>query len=543
MLTLTFGKISKRPNSTKNAMSNTMDVYATLKENVSVEAPIFKINFDPRAYNYVAWAGDNFTRYYYITRHTTILNNMWEVECKLDIPATYRSLYMYGVSGHCVYSTDDSYWDQYFDDMRFTPDYLDPWTHASELFADMSYLYSVDNIFGHSIAGPNMWDITWSQGTSNEYYANTYGDGCYVIQTICKAANSGGMYTYLMPKAGFQDFMNALSGISGYLIDYLKYIVNAIWMPVKSTEILQALGSGHYTVASQIGIGPDVLTLGVTSVMVIPNQSVLSFSGVLDFPVDNVAHPLWMENDRWNTMQLATPGGITDLNLDLCFPCSGRKLCFSTFFDVPTGTCDTKFTYDMKGTSFDNIAGITAYESSINIGTDAMGLITKQGSPLDPLIDVGGSVAPTIGGAIGTAIAGPAGAIAGSQIGGFVNKINPNLNTGIKQFNIGGQVSQLFNNSQPGGITLRMKPWRCRELSEGDWPYNAYLNYCNIHGYPVNKYLDWHDITTNSNKYWVFDEVYVDPNGLTSNPIYTEGLTDDIVNRIIADYKSGIWLE
>ena len=126
MLTLTFGKISKRPNSTKNAMSNTMEVYATLKENVSVEAPIFKINFDPRTYNYVAWAGDSFTRYYYIKERVCLANNLWEVSCELDRKATYRSLYMYGVSGHCVYSTDDYYWDQYFDDMRFTPDYLDP---------------------------------------------------------------------------------------------------------------------------------------------------------------------------------------------------------------------------------------------------------------------------------------------------------------------------------------------------------------------------------------------------------------------------------
>ena len=542
MLTLTFGKISKRPNSTKNAMSNTMDVYAALKENVSVEAPIFKINFDPRVYNYVAWAGDNFTRYYYITRHTAIANNMWEVECKLDIPATYRSLYMYGVSGHCVYSTDDSYWDQYFDDMRFTPNYLDPWTFKDQLDPNLGYLYSVGNIFGHDIDGPKMWDITWTQPqqpTYNlEYYVSTYGNGCYYIQTV---STTGGVSSYIMSKGSFQLMLQGFSGISGLLVDYVKYITNAYWMPIKLHSLKTAIGSDNYDETNELNIGPDTLHYSAHDIFTkIPNQCILSFADELSFPVDSVDHPLFMDNSRWNTMQLATPGGITDLNLDLCYPCEGRTLKVSTFFDLASGICDSKFTYDIQGSGFDNITGITAYESSINVGTDALGLLTKNSSPVDPLMNIGGSLLPV---GVGAAIGGPVGAAVGSATGTVINKANPNLNTNIKEFNMGSNVSTIFNNSQPGGITLRLKPWRCRELSEGDWPENAYINYCNIHGYPVNKYLDWHDITTNLNKYWVFDEVYVDPNGLTSNPIYTEGLTDDIVNRIIADYKSGIWLE
>ena len=538
MLTLTFGKISKRPSSTKNAMSNTMNVYATLKENVSVEAPIFKINFDPRVYNYVAWASDNFTRYYYIKEHVCLANNLWEVSCELDRKATYRSLYMYGVSGHCVYSTDAFYWDQYFDDMRFTPENLDTWTHAGELFPDMTYLYEVDNIFGHDIDGPNLWDITWTQNSdTHEYYLSSIGKGCYVVQV--RNNHSGtpkGMYTFLMNKNIFEQFVHF------DLLDYSKYIMSAVWLPLKMSELLSAIPASGKDATDVIPCGPEIYTYSGAGaggeLYTIANPCVLSFSGSLYFPKDNVAHPLFMENNRWNTMQLNTPGGTTQLNLDLCYPCSGRRLNFSTFLDVVSGTTDTKFTYDIKGTAFDNVAGTTAYASSYTIGFDVMGLVTSQKSPLSPLVDIGGSIAPSAA----SVISGPvAGAVVGTLTAGIkqATQVSPNG----KEFNIGAAIANLFNNAQPGAVTLRMKPWRCRELSEGNWPYNAYLNYCNIHGYPVNKYLDWHDITTNLGKYWVFDEVYVDPNGLTSNPIYTEGLTPDISNAIIADFKSGIWLE
>lgn len=538
MLTLTFGKISKRPNSTKNAMSNTMDVYATLKENVSVEAPIFKINFDPRAYNYVAWAGDNFTRYYYIKEHVCLANNLWEVHCELDRKATYRSLYMYGVSGHCVYSTDDSYWDQYFDDMRFTPENLDTWTHASELFPDMTYLYEVDNIFGHDIDGPNLWDITWTQNDdTHEYYLSSIGEGCYVVQVRnTMSGTAKGMYTFLMNKNIFQQFSHF------ELLDFSKYIVSAIWLPLNMASLVSLIPASGKDPTDIIPCGPEPYTYSGAGaggeLYAIANPCVLSFSGSLDFPKDNVSHPLFMENNRWNTMQLNTPGGTTQLNLDLCYPCSGRKLNFSTFLDVVSGTTDTKFTYDIKGTAFDNVAGTTAYASSYTIGFDVLGLVTAQKSPLAPLIDIGGSVAPIAA----TAMGGP---VVGMTVGTLATGIKQatQVSPNGKEFNIGAAIANLFNNSQPGAVTLRMKPWRCRELSEGDWPYQAYLNYCDIHGYPVNKYLDWHDITTNLGKYWVFDEVYVDPNGLTSNPIYTEGLTPDILNAIIADFKSGIWLE
>lgn len=88
-----IGSFSKRHNSTKQpaATWGTTLSDVELKEDCSMEEPVFRIgfsNWDP-AYNYIyvpAWS-----RYYFVIDVTVRIGRIWEVTCRLDAAATYKA--------------------------------------------------------------------------------------------------------------------------------------------------------------------------------------------------------------------------------------------------------------------------------------------------------------------------------------------------------------------------------------------------------------------------------------------------------------------
>ena len=88
-----IGSFSKRHNSTKQPGGSwgTTLSDVELKEDCSMEEPVFRIgfsNWDP-AYNYIyvpAWS-----RYYFVIDVTVRIGRIWEVSCRLDAAATYKS--------------------------------------------------------------------------------------------------------------------------------------------------------------------------------------------------------------------------------------------------------------------------------------------------------------------------------------------------------------------------------------------------------------------------------------------------------------------
>lgn len=88
-----IGSFSKRHNSTKQPASTWGATLADveLKEDCSMEEPVFRIgfsNWNP-AYNYIyvpSWG-----RYYFVIDVTVRIGRIWEVACRLDAAATYKS--------------------------------------------------------------------------------------------------------------------------------------------------------------------------------------------------------------------------------------------------------------------------------------------------------------------------------------------------------------------------------------------------------------------------------------------------------------------
>ncbi len=87
MSTVSFGTFSKRRNSTKQPASLSDQRTVKLKETTSVDHPTFILTGDQFDYNYAQWG----SRYYFIEDIRSAHNGLTEVDCVLDVLATYKT--------------------------------------------------------------------------------------------------------------------------------------------------------------------------------------------------------------------------------------------------------------------------------------------------------------------------------------------------------------------------------------------------------------------------------------------------------------------
>ena len=106
-----FYKFSKRKNSTAVPSGSGLEVELTLKNGTSILQPTFLLSADIAEYNYCHFNG----RYYWINDITSVRNGLWEVQCRVDVLASWKSEIM-ETSAFVQYSTSDN--DQNITDSR-----------------------------------------------------------------------------------------------------------------------------------------------------------------------------------------------------------------------------------------------------------------------------------------------------------------------------------------------------------------------------------------------------------------------------------------
>lgn len=578
MITLTFGKMFKKPNSTKQTMEDEVEVSVSLKKNVDIKAPIFEVNFDTSNYNYIKWEQEDYpTRYYWIDNTVYVHNALFEVHCSMDLAATYKALFQYGTSGHCLYCSDETYWDENFDDLRFSPSHLD--TYKTRGFEyDPDYLYETANILGPD---DSMWDLT---------------DGVYVLNCISNGTISGaggGPHWYLLNTAEFKTFMTEIYNFwTGGPFQSASARVDAIrslqWYPIDKDALITKLGTNVYTA--------DIELAGST---VLSNADCLkgypcnvSFQSVIKIPRDDADQPNWMSNSRWNSLQLYTPAGYTDLNLDFIYPLNHYYLGISTTWEICSGDMDIKITYELKSNdTWNDTKQTIAYTGSMNCGVDCMSLIERNadikqdvwksvalgasvaagaftaGATAAPsaiakikaadamsnsifnLKQNGNSIADTFKQQAYAEIAGQNSGNIGKLIAGgiMLSKLNPPINMASAGGNCGNSLANYLNTSEFGLVRLRMKPFRCKELADDGTeeeltPLYKYQQYCSKFGYPVNQY--WFE----GLPLWVGPQYVVIENAQfdTSNPYVKDnvlGITDEELVACQQLIGSGLWIE
>lgn len=534
---ITLGKMRKRPNSTKRTLSASTTVNnITLKEATSIYSPTFILHTDPSDYNYVVWG----EKYYYIEDKIYVSYGVFQIVCKLDILATYRKIFTDGaLDGILAYCSDEGYWDDKMDDMRFRPTYLGD--SSNQLFDDLNYLHTNSNIFGLSgIGSPKLWDATFTYNSdANNYLTSGYGDGLYILKT----ASGSIADIYLLNTTALNGvFASVGSSIWAFFTAADKAILSLRWMPIKIDELRNELPNGSYTLVHAVDIkGTSYEVTGGTIYKLTSNPVYIQFTNNLAYPIKNEGHPYFLENSRWNTMQLITPNSTVMINLDDIYPYSwaNRPLAFSTMFDVVSGNVNVKFLSDCKNGYSESIARLV-HQTSFNISLDIMDMVTLN-SNQDAILTAAQS-----GMSIANSVV-PLPKAASSLIGQASSMANENTLSGSGiNMQSAGSMLELFNSTQIGGITLRLKPFRCYELahySEND-ALAAYKSYCSKNGYPSNHTTHHPTFSLSSNMFVQYRDVMLDINynGYAAGAI--EGMRDEEIEQFLSYLKdTGVWLE
>ena len=100
MATVSFGNFSKRRNSTKQPSGLSDQRDCKLKETTSVDHPTFIVTGNNFHYNYASWDG----RYYFIKDIRSVHNGLSEIDCDIDVLATYKSAIL-GTTAYVLYDS------------------------------------------------------------------------------------------------------------------------------------------------------------------------------------------------------------------------------------------------------------------------------------------------------------------------------------------------------------------------------------------------------------------------------------------------------
>ena len=578
--TLTFGKTKKHPCDTSRLMTDTRVEDVVLKDNVDIKAPIFTVNFDPSNYNYVSWArSDGPTRYYWLDHCVHLHANYYDVYLSLDIMATYYDMIQHCLSGRLLYTTDDLYWDECFDDLRFNPSSLDVYDEFGwPDDAEAPWLVEKANVLGDEYQ--DMWDVEYDVDGN----IVSFGPGSYIVQVTSNL----GPKTYVMSEIQFNQYLQDISstfasGIGNLFSDPIKLTKLCNWVPFKTGILLAAIE--NYTLGP-VYIGND--TLANTQAYTIPNWQRIRFEGAIIVPQNPAEAPVWMENGRWNKALLQTPTGTTELNLDMMYPRGQHdRIQFSTLLDIQSTSLDVKFTYDIK--NHWSASGSQIYECNIDVGIDAMNLVVKYFNMAEGLIKAGLAGAAVAGAAFGGGmLIGAAGGGAGlakmsaaramqksglnlkqngvsisksmmqqgmaetmadmaplakvGAVGAAVSKLVPQVNTALSTVGQSTTEASLFNTTHLGEVNVRFKPLRCRELGRdliGIEPVDKYKEYCDQFGYPANVFCENLYARGTTGNLYIFEEAHLD---LTSyNGTDLQGITDEEMKAIEDIARAGFW--
>lgn len=205
-----YSNFIKKRNSTKRPTGGTtLDV--KLKNDCSVIKPVFLITGQHFDYNYCLWNG----RYYFVEDITVIANNLCEIECSIDILATYKT----EISNYTAFVSRAA--------SNYDLDIIDPiLTQEQKVVGGDSINHSIGAVTQYN-QGTFIVPVFSHKGTI--LYAF---DDLYVMSSFC----NGSLMVYAGNPLG-QNLEALVSTIGMNVFDIDEYIGNVMWVPFPIADI------------------------------------------------------------------------------------------------------------------------------------------------------------------------------------------------------------------------------------------------------------------------------------------------------------------
>ena len=515
--TLTIGYTNKRINSTSSAFVHSNSVSdVLLKTPCDSENPVFQLSYSSvikgnitstTELNYLQWG----SWYYWIDNRIYLDNDILELHCHLDPLATYKSA-ITSSYGLVVYG-DSAHHNTYCDDTRFYPEKLNKHQSGSKALFDVSPSKEGCVVMTFTQTTSLSWmDPTQTQisGTglhtaimSTSQFASCIGD---LLNFDCLTGWSGDGALEIVQ--AFQRMIQTTGG--GSLLDNIQ---RCVWLPLKLSELITAIGSANYTQRTGLMLGgvlsPNTTWYETTTTFVLNREADLGIAiNDLTNNSNNVPNP-FLKNDRWMSMQITTPGGYANIPTE-CFKDS-NYLYLKSSLCINDGSFTVKVSRETAGNPAVETYNDTLASFSGCIGVNIKGSIYGIPSASAKIADAGaaivtGALAMGIGSIAGGAIAGMEGGAAvgsmitrtGMQLGantiasGIQGSLpGSNINVTAPSGTFGGSVTSLFISKTPAALTYYAECWAPKDLDN-------YASYCAKYGYPCNQYLLLSTLATGS---------------------------------------------
>lgn len=508
MPTITIGNTSKRINSTSQSFSGT-SLSCKLKLPCSMQRPTFEVSGLTKGnlYNYCSFEG----RYYWIDDITYITNDIQLVQCHLDPLATYKSA-IQSTSALVAYS-NSSYWNQYVDDVRFSPEVwvgtsqkvvsLFPFEPSAEGCVVLTFAQtaSIDWILNLSTTTP--CGIHVAVMTMAEFRA-AFGDLIRFGDTVPPSTSVGSIGEACAEIV--QAFARSIESTGGG--SFLDNIKRCIWLPFTLSSIVNGLGA---TARTGLMIG-GVMASNCNWYEITQSRIYLKSDSITFDTINSLTYNLkFLRNERFCGIQVVAPGGYNALPNDKMFYPIDEELTYyyrsalclddgswavnicsnnqhRDVLQAFSGRLGVNLLGDIYGgptTSSrigDAIVGLTKTALSMGLSSMASGI---GGHGLDSGMAISGAERDMLTKAnemqiwqLGSGIKGslsqtgkftsvPCGDFAGNSVGMFVNGYGDNP-------------------TSTANVYFTVKVWAPKMIADDS---TKYIDYCNKYGYPCNKYL------------------------------------------------------
>ena len=498
MTSIKIGSISKRVNSTYSTFSGTT-LTCRLKDICGMQSPVFEVSGLTKGtfYNYASFEG----RYYWVDEIAYMTNNVQIVHCSIDPLATFKDA-IKNSYGLVVYG-DSSHWSKLIDDVRLEPEAR----YATQTIGN-------ENMFGLSTTNDGCIAMTYTQTCSLDWldpnHTNIPGTGVHTaLLTVDNMRECIGDLTGFDPGAGitgsgllemleaFGRVIQSLGG--GSLADYIQRI---IWLPFKLSDLASATGATYKTGMMIGGVLADDCNYWEVNPGAIwaHNGNFTIDWGTLTGGND------FMKNNRWLSLQVYTPGGFQDIPM-YCAKYT-NTLYYRTTFSVTDGSWNMRLCADSNMvdtlTTFSGNISVDML-GTVNLGNQFSGTIADAGASF-----VGGALAMGIGSiAMGSASAGTTTTThigsRNTEYASGTTKAENDITTTTTSSGISGSIPKTSFNvhastgqfSGAGSLFLTSTPASMIIYAQCYMPYTigTYTDYCNMYGYPCNRFLKLGDIT------------------------------------------------
>ena len=176
----TLYKFNKRSNSTKVPSGQGAVVEMKLKDGCSIYSPSFLLSsMDPTLYNYVEWNES----YYFIQDAFLVRQGLWEIQCKIDVLASYRTQIL-NTSAFVTYSSN--VFNTYIPDTRLSTN------------ANANVALNNNKLITNSSEDDGTYIITYITNHPNHGMAGAIWADTQTAKNISACINSAGMNDFLL---------------------------------------------------------------------------------------------------------------------------------------------------------------------------------------------------------------------------------------------------------------------------------------------------------------------------------------------------------